>query len=75
MIQMARILILVGLVSLVIGGLMYGLAKSGVPLGRLPGDLRFQNESTTCVIALGTSILLSVVLTVILNLIVRFLNK
>jgi hypothetical protein len=75
MIQMARILILIGVFSLVVGSLMYGFAKSGVPLGRLPGDIRIQNGNTTCIIALGTSILLSIVLTVILNLIVKFLNR
>jgi hypothetical protein len=44
-------------------------------LGRLPGDFRFQTGNITCMIPLATSILLSVVLTILLNVIVRLLNK
>lgn len=75
MLNFARILIILGLVLLVIGGLLYVLTRVGIPLGRLPGDIRIQTKTVTCVFPLVTSILLSIVLTIVLNLIVRYLNK
>ena len=75
MVPLARALIVLGAILLLAGGLILVVSKTGLPLGRLPGDIRLQSGSTTCVIALGTSILLSVLITVILNLLVRFLNK
>jgi Protein of unknown function (DUF2905) len=75
MLSVARILVILGVVLVIAGGLIYLVARLGLPLGRLPGDIRIERNNFTCVIALGTSILLSVLLTVVLNIIVRFLNK
>ena len=71
----ARLLILLGLILLVIGGVAYILARMGVQIGRLPGDIRIESGNFTCVIPLVTSILLSIVLTLVLNIIIRFLNR
>ena len=68
---LARWLVLAGLVLAGIGGLLWVLSRLGVPLGRLPGDFRFQSGGFTCFIPLATSILLSLLLTLILNLISR----
>jgi hypothetical protein len=65
---------LVGGVLLVAGGLIILLPRLGLPLGRLPGDLRFETGQFTCLIPLATSIILSIVLTVGLNLLARFLK-
>lgn len=54
------------------GGLLILLAKSGLPLLRLPGDLGWQAGNLSCLIPLGTSLLLSVLLTLLINLILRF---
>jgi hypothetical protein len=75
MIVIARIFIILGIVLVIIGGLIYLAARLGITLGRLPGDIQIERGNSTCVIALGTSILLSIVLTILLNLFVRFLNK
>jgi hypothetical protein len=72
--DIGRILVLVGGVLLVAGGLIILLPRLGLPLGRLPGDLRFETGQFTCLIPLATSIILSIVLTVGLNLLVRFLK-
>ena len=74
MVPLAKILILVGLVFLTAGGIVYILGRWGFSFGRLPGDIRIQAGNATCVIALGASILLSILLTIILNLAARFLN-
>ncbi|HLE13183.1 MAG TPA: DUF2905 domain-containing protein [Anaerolineales bacterium] len=71
---LGRLLILLGLALLIVGGSIYLFARLGVNLGRLPGDFRIQTESVTCLIPLASSIILSIVLTVVLNLIIRFLN-
>jgi len=75
MFSFARVLILVGLVFIVIGGLVYLVARTGLPLGRLPGDIRIERDNFSCFFPLATSILLSIILTVVLNLVVRWLNK
>ena len=75
MLHLARILIWTGLALLLIGGLVYVLARTGLPLGRLPGDIRIGRDNFSCFFPIVTMILLSVVLTIALNVIVRFLNK
>ncbi len=74
-IGIARLLVIAGLVLLVLGGLVYLAARTGLPLGRLPGDIRIQRENLTCIIPLATSIILSILLTLILNIIARLVNR
>jgi hypothetical protein len=71
----ARILIILGIVLLVTGGGIYLLARLGLPLGRLPGDFRFQSDGFTCFLPLGTSIILSLFLSLIFTLVYRLINK
>jgi len=75
LVSLARLFLIIGAISLVIGGLLYLAGRTGLPLGRLPGDIRIQTENFTCVFPLVTSILLSIILTVILNLVIRLLNR
>jgi hypothetical protein len=74
-VYIGRLLIILGITLVVIGVLVYGFARLGVNLGRLPGDIRIQTGNVTCLVPLATSIILSIVLTVVLNLIIRFLNR
>jgi hypothetical protein len=67
--------VIFGLLLAGAGALLWALGRTGIPLGRLPGDLRFESGSLTCFIPLATSILISLILTVALNLIARFLNR
>jgi hypothetical protein len=71
----ARILIIAGISLFVIGGLIYLLPRLGINLFQLPGDIRFQLGNVTCLIPLVSSIVLSIGLTLILNVVIRFLNK
>jgi hypothetical protein len=75
MLNFARLLMLLGLILLVTGGIIYGLARLNIPVGRLPGDIRLQGSNFTCLIGLGTSLLLSILLTIILNVIIRLMNR
>lgn len=75
MTQFARVLMFTGIIIFLAGGLVYLLSRAGLPVGRLPGDIRIQGQNMTCIIPLATSILLSILLTVVLNIIIRFLNR
>jgi hypothetical protein len=70
-----RFLIFLGLGLVVVGGLFYLLGRIGIPLGKLPGDIRIQTSNVTIFCPLGTMILLSVVLTVLINIAARLLRK
>jgi hypothetical protein len=75
MISLARALLIVGVILIIAGGALYLAARTNLPLGRLPGDIRIQTNGITCLFPIATSILLSLILTVVLNLIVRLLNR
>jgi hypothetical protein len=70
-----RIFFLLGLIFLVIGGVLFLIDRFGIPLGRLPGDIRIQRSNLTCFFPLATTILLSIILTVLLNIITRVFKK
>ncbi|MFN8383273.1 MAG: DUF2905 domain-containing protein [Anaerolineales bacterium] len=71
----ARILMIGGIALFIIGGGIYIAAKFGIPLGRLPGDIRIEGEHGSFYFPLTSSILVSVILSVILNVISRLLKK
>lgn len=71
----SRYFLIAGLVILVIGGIIYLFERVGLRLGNLPGDIRIERDNATCVVALGTSILLSILFTLILNLVARWLSR
>ena len=73
--NIARFLIIGGIVLILIGGGVYLAAKFGIPLGRLPGDIRIEGENGSFYFPITSSILVSVVLTIVLNVIVRLLRK
>lgn len=73
--SVARYLILGGIILILLGGGMYLAAKFGIPLGRLPGDIRIEGENGSFYFPITSSILVSVVLTILFNIISRFLGK
>ena len=71
----SRYLMLAGIVLFLIGGGIFLAAKFGIPLGRLPGDIRIEGENGSFYFPVASSILVSVILTIVLNVIVRLLRK
>ena len=69
--EMGRILVVLGTALVVIGGVIMLLGRSGLPIGRLPGDILYRGKNTTFYFPLATSILISVVLSIILYVISR----
>jgi Protein of unknown function (DUF2905) len=70
--DLGRLLIGLGLVLLIAGGLLLLLGRIGIPLGRLPGDISYRGKSLSVYFPLGTSILLSVLLSLVFYLLSRF---
>jgi hypothetical protein len=71
MAEMGRLLLILGIALVVIGGIIMLLGRTGVPLGRLPGDILYRGKNTTFYFPLASSILISVVLSIIFFLIGR----
>jgi len=63
---MGRMLVIFGIALVVIGGIVMLLGRTGLPLGRLPGDIVYRGKNTTFYFPLATSIVLSVVLSIVL---------
>jgi hypothetical protein len=73
--NIGRYLMIGGVVLFVVGGLVFLAAKFGLPFGRLPGDIRIERDGFSFYFPLGSSILISILLTIIINVIFRFLKK
>jgi Protein of unknown function (DUF2905) len=63
------VLIVVGVVVAVVGGFL--TIGGRLPFGRLPGDISIQGQSSGFFFPIVSCIILSIVLTVILNIIIR----
>jgi hypothetical protein len=66
-----RWIILGGIGLLILGGVVWFAGKLGLPLGRLPGDVRIEREGFSCFVPLASSLLISILLTILLNLFLR----
>ena len=72
--NLGKWMLIAGLVIAAVGGLLWLLARLPF-IGHLPGDISIQTKNVSCLIPLGTMLLLSLILTVLLNIVVRWLNK
>ena len=66
---LGRLLLVAGVALLLVGALFLFLGRFG--LERLPGDIVWRGGRTTIYVPLGLSILVSLILTIVLNLIFR----
>lgn len=73
--SLGKWIVILGVTLVVVGGLVWLLGRTGLPLGRLPGDIRIEGENVSCYVPIVTMIILSVVLTIVLNVVVRLLNR
>jgi len=71
---LGRVLIAGGLVLALIRVLLDLLGR--IPFfGSLPGDVRFQTGNLTCFIPLGSMLVISITLTVLLNILARLIRR
>jgi hypothetical protein len=67
---LARLLVVVGLGLVVLGAVVYGLGRV-VDLGSLPGDITYEQNGTRVYVPLTTMLVVSLVLTLLVNLVLR----
>lgn len=72
---LARIVAVFALVLLVVAGLLFLAAKFNISLGKLPGDFVFKRGNFTCAVPLVSSLLISIVITIFLNILFVLLKK
>ena len=75
--SVGRLLLFIGIGMAILGGVL--ILASRLPffnqLGNLPGDINIQIGNVSCLFPIVTMILLSIALTVIANVVIRFLNR
>jgi len=64
-------LVLLGGIIVVVGLSLILLGRTGLPIGRLPGDIVYRGKNTTFYFPLATSIVVSVVLSILMYVIGR----
>ena len=69
--ELGKALLGLGLLLAVIGGALLVAARLGLPLGRLPGDMAYRGKHVSVYFPLGTSILISIVLSILFYLFSR----
>ena len=75
MTDLGRLLVIIGLVIAFVG-LMILIAVRLFPwLGDLPGDIRIETGDTRIYIPLATMILVSIVATILLNVVIRIFRR
>ena len=72
---MGRTLMLTGAVIFAAGAVVWLVSKAGIPLGRLPGDLSWEGKNVKIYAPFATMLIVSVILTIVLNVISRFGKK
>ncbi len=72
MFELGKAILAIGLVIVLIGAGIMLAARFGLPLGRLPGDVAYRGKHVSVFFPIGTSILISIVLSLIFYLISRF---
>ncbi|MDR0653568.1 MAG: DUF2905 domain-containing protein [Synergistaceae bacterium] len=72
---MARTLMTIGAILFLAGAAVWAVSKLGLPLGRLPGDITWETKNVKIHFPLVTMLVVSGILTVILNIIARIGRK
>jgi len=70
--ELGKALLGIGLFLVLLGAFLLLAARIGLPFGRLPGDVSYRGESFSVFAPLGTSILISLLLSALFYLISRF---
>ena len=72
--SLGKLLILGGGLLILIGAIVLVAGRMNVPLGRLPGDINYRGKNTAFFFPITTCIALSILLSVLLWLINRFMR-
>jgi Protein of unknown function (DUF2905) len=66
MTELGKLLLMLGGIIFVVGLVLLLAGRLNLPLGRLPGDFAYRGKHTSFYFPLGTSLLLSIILSLIL---------
>lgn len=70
--ELAKTFLGIGFVLVLIGFVLLLMGRFGIPLGRLPGDISYRGKNFSVFFPLGTSILISIVLSAVAYLLAHF---
>ncbi len=73
--DIGRILLILGAVILITGAVLLVGGRLFPWLGNLPGDIRYESENFKLYIPITTMILISVVGTIVLNILIRIFRR
>lgn len=70
--NLAKYIIGAGILLVLAGGILLLLGRFGIQPGQLPGDIHLEGERTSFRFPVVTCLIVSVILTVLLNVLMRF---
>lgn len=74
MFAMGKAIVMMGLAVVVVGLAIMAAGKLNISMGSLPGDITYHKKNLTIFAPFGTMLLVSIILTVVLNLISKWKN-
>lgn len=72
--SLGKILVIFGLLITAIGGLLWVSRALPLNLGKLPGDIHVRGNHWSFFFPLTTCIVISIILTIVVNLMIRFMR-
>ena len=75
MIEFGRTLMIMGIIITLVGAGLWLAGRYFPWLGNLPGDIRYESDNVRVYFPLATMIIVSIIGTIILNIIVRLFNR
>lgn len=69
--DLGKTLIVLGVVIVAVGAALMLAGRLHIPVGKLPGDFTYRGKNTVVYFPLGTSLVVSIVLTIVLYVISR----
>jgi len=73
--ELGKFLVLTGVLLVLLGFLLLAFGKIFPLIGHLPGDIELKRDNFTVYIPIASSLLISLLLTVVLNLILWLVNR
>ncbi len=70
--ELGRYIIMMGFMLIIIGGIIYILGDKTSWFGNLFGDMKYEGEKVRVYAPFASMIIVSIVLTVVINIILRF---
>ncbi len=67
--------IFAGLGLILLGVIIWAASKIGLPFGKLPGDFSYKSDKTSVYFPLASSLIISVILTILINFILWLMKK